>query len=115
MQKLLRSIPSVNRSPIRHTVVCNAPFGFEKTNYQYEVPIKVFGLDSDNLKNLSDTEGSTFNSGVPSPTGKLSATLRFTIRYRLNTTRVSHSRGPTVMAAVLHGSLPNRISVSFKI
>ena len=66
-------------------------------------PIKVFRLDSDRLKNLSDTERSTFNSGAEqycsgaetaskaaflvwteALSGTLSATLRFTIRYSVN-------------------------------
>ena len=66
-------------------------------------PIKVFRLDSDRLKNLSDTERSTFNSGAEqycsgaetalkaaflvwteALSDTLSATLRFTIRYSVN-------------------------------
>ena len=66
-------------------------------------PIKVFRLDSDRLKNLSDTERSTFNSGAEqycsgaetaskaaflvwteALSGTLSATLRFTIQYSVN-------------------------------
>ena len=66
-------------------------------------PIKVFRLDSDRLKNLSDTERSTFNSGAEQHcsgaetaskvaflvwrealSGTLSATLRFTTRYSVN-------------------------------
>ena len=66
-------------------------------------PIKVFRLDSDRLKNLSDTERSTFNSGAEqycsraetaskaaflvrteALSGTLSAMLRFTIRYSVN-------------------------------
>ena len=65
--------------------------------------IKVFRLDTDRLKNLSDTERSTFNSGAEqycsraetaskaaflvwteALSGALSATLRFTIRYSVN-------------------------------
>ena len=64
---------------------------------------KVFRLDSDRFKNLSDTECSTFNSGAKqycsgaetaskaaflvwteALSGTLSATLRFTIRYSVN-------------------------------
>ena len=66
-------------------------------------PIKVFRLDSDRLKNLSDTERSTFNSGAEqycsgaetaskaaflvwteALSDTLSSTLRFTIRYSVN-------------------------------
>ena len=66
-------------------------------------PIKVFRLNSDRFKNLSDTERSTFNSGAKqycsgaetalkpaflvwteALSGTLSATLRFTIRYSVN-------------------------------
>ena len=66
-------------------------------------PIKVFRLDSDRFKNLSDTERSTFNSGAEqycsgvetaskavflvwteALSRTLSATLRFTIRYSVN-------------------------------
>ena len=66
-------------------------------------PIKVFRLDSDRLKNLSDTGRSTFNSGAEqycsgaetaskaaflvwtgALSDTLSATLRFTIRYSVN-------------------------------
>ena len=66
-------------------------------------PIKVFRLDSDRLKNLSDTERSTFNSGAEqycsgaetaskaaflmwteALSGTLSATFRFTILYSVN-------------------------------
>ena len=66
-------------------------------------PIKVFRLDSDRLKNLSDTECSTFNSGAEqycsraetaskaaflvwteALSGTLSEMLRFTIRYSVN-------------------------------
>ena len=66
-------------------------------------PIKGFRLDSDRLKNLSDTERSTFNSGAEqycsgaetaskaaflvwteALSGTLSATLRFAIRHSVN-------------------------------
>ena len=66
-------------------------------------PIKVFRIDSDRFKNLSDMERSTFNSGAEqycsgvetaskaafpvrteALSGTLSATLRFTIRYSVN-------------------------------
>ena len=66
-------------------------------------PTKVFRLDSDRFKNLSDTECSTFNNGAKqycsgaetaskaaflvwteALSGTLSATLRFTIRYSMN-------------------------------
>ena len=66
-------------------------------------PIKVFRLDSDRFKNLSDTERSTFNSGAEqycsgaetaskaaflvwteALSGILSATQRFTNRYSVN-------------------------------
>ena len=39
VQKLFRSVLSVNRSPIRHTL-CNTPFWFEKIIYQNEVPLQ---------------------------------------------------------------------------
>ena len=74
-------------------------------------PIKVFRLDSDRLKNLSDTERSTFNSGAEqycsgaetaskaaflvwteALSGTLSATLRFTIRYSVNIAKNSLHR-----------------------
>ena len=40
VQKLFRSVLSVNTSHIRHTI-CNAPFCFENIIYQYEVPLHV--------------------------------------------------------------------------
>ena len=109
LQKLFRSVPSVNRSPIRYA--CNLQrslliwkdylpkWGFVAIS----APIKVFRLDSDRFKNLSDTERSTFNSGAEqycsgaetaskavflvwteALSGTLSATLRFTVRYSVN-------------------------------
>ena len=39
VQKLFRSVPSVNRSPICYAI-CNAPFKFEKIIYQNEVPLQ---------------------------------------------------------------------------
>ena len=108
MQKLFRSGPSVNRNLIRHTIY-KAPFWFEKiilpkrVSVAISAPIKVFRLDSDRFKNLSDTERSTFNSGAEqycsgaktaskvaflvwaeALSGTLSETLRFTIRYSMN-------------------------------
>ena len=68
VQKLFRSIPSVNRSPIHHTI-CNArALSIQKDHLPLRgfvaisAPIKVVRLDSDCFKNLSDTERSSFNS-----------------------------------------------------
>ena len=77
---------------------------FTKTRFRCNFcAIKVFRLDSNRFKNLSDTERSTFNSGAEqycsgtetaskaaflvwteTLSGTLSATLRFTIRYSVN-------------------------------
>ena len=68
-QKLFRSVPSVNTSPIRHTI-CNGSLLISKDHLPKRgsvaifAPMKVFRLDSDRFKNLSDTERSTFNSGA---------------------------------------------------
>ena len=70
MHELFRSIPSVNRSHIRHTI-CNTPSdlkgSFTNTrliSVAISAPIKLFRLDSDRFKNLSDIERYTFNSGA---------------------------------------------------
>ena len=68
MQKLFRSVPSVNRSPIRQyslqrvLLICkdHSPV---RGSVAVSAPIKVFRFDSDRFKNLYDTERSTFNSG----------------------------------------------------
>ena len=114
VQKLFPGVPSVIRSPIRHTT-CNAPFSFEgiiRGSDAISAPIKVFRLDQDRFKTLFDTEGSTFNSraeqfcsGAESASkatfllgtealsgpvsGTLSSTLRFTTRFSVNTTLAS--------------------------
>ena len=88
-------------------------------------PIKVFGLDSDRLKNLSDTERSTFNSGAEqycsgaetaskaavllwteALSGTLSETLRFTIRYSVNIFLEFFKRGNKMKMSQQAGSNP---------
>ena len=59
----------VNRSPIRHTHIATLPFDLKRSlpkrgSVVISAPIKVFRVDSDRFKNLSDTERSTFNSGA---------------------------------------------------
>ena len=74
-------------------------------------PIKVFRLDSDRFKNLSDTDRSTFNSGAEqycsgaetaskpaflvwteALSSTLSVTLRFTIQYSVNIAFVNYRK-----------------------
>ena len=70
VQKLLRSVPSVNTSAVRHTINLQRSLLISKDHLPkrgsvaISAPIKVFRLDWDRFKNLSDTERSTFNSGV---------------------------------------------------
>ena len=104
---------------------------FTKTRFlAISAPIKVFRLDSDRFKNLSDTERSTFNSGAEqycsgaetalkaaflvwtdTLSGTLSVMLRFTIRYSVN---IAWATEPTMKTLDLTAYWLSNVSCYFK-
>ena len=109
MQKLFRSVPSVNRSPIRYAI-WNAPFWFEKNNLPkrgsgcnfcsdksvqiwfgpFQKPIRygTFHFQQRSgavlFRSRNCFESTLFLVWTEALSGTLSATLRFTIRYSVN-------------------------------